>query len=95
MARDATLEQAAGTPFQLTAADVTNISFQNQGSSALQVIRHSSSTPVAADFAGSFVYKSGEGEINVAIADLFPGQTGSRVWGLYLGNDGICSVQHA
>lgn len=74
MARNTTITLTAGAWTQLTDADATNITFQNRGGTHMFVAGATDATPPT-DFNGSIRYNPGQGERNVAIADLFLGLT--------------------
>ena len=65
---------------ELTAGDVTNITFQNKGSDQIIVLGTIGSVKPAASDKG-IAYASGKGEVNTAIADLFLGiASPNRLW---------------
>lgn len=80
MARQATIDVIKGTWTQLTAADVSLITFQNIGSSFVLVLgTNGVSAPGSKD--GALRYNPGQGEMNTAVGDMFPGVVGvNRVW---------------
>jgi len=65
---------------QLTDADATEITFQNIGSESMYVTGTNGTGEPAADALG-LLYQPGQGEMKVALADLFPGVSGAnRLW---------------
>lgn len=65
---------------QLTDANVTEITFQNVGWSAIYVLGTVGASAPGAEAKG-LLYRPGEGEGNKALADLFPGLSGvNRVY---------------
>jgi hypothetical protein len=78
-AQNTTISVAAGTWTQLTDANVTSITFQNK--SGYPVFVHGTTdTTAPTSLAGAIRYNPGQGERNVALADLFPGIAAVRVW---------------
>ena len=79
----------------LTDADVTAISFQNQGSYALEVVAVASGTP--AETVPGVRYAPGQGEDNLTLANRWLGVTSpARVWARF--TDGLAGsvwVSHA
>ena len=96
MARNETLEITGRTWVQLTNADTSTITLQNQGPGDLFVVATTSATTPTST-SGAIRYKDGEGESNAALADLFPGvSSGVRVYAFAGGSrqvsGGACSV---
>lgn len=85
------------TATQLTDANVTAITFQNTGGNALYVYATNGVTPPSvASLDGWVKYLPGQGERNVALADLFPGiASANRVWAVALAPGVDCLVSHA
>ena len=80
MPQNTTIAVPAVTWTQLTDADITSITFQNVGSNHV-VIKATTDGTAPTNSAGGFRYNPGQGERNVALADLFPGLTSrDRVW---------------
>lgn len=78
----------------LTDADITSITFQNTSSNHI-VIKATTDTTAPTSTAGGFRYNPGQGERNIAMADLFPGLAGAdRLWA-YAPDGGIVVVSHA
>jgi hypothetical protein len=87
---------AADTPTLLTDANVTSITFQNQGAHDLLVMGTATTTPPSAALAGWLRYPPGTGERNAAVADLFPGVPSvARIWGMTLNGRVGVLVSHA
>ena len=74
MAQNTTITLTAGAWTQLTDADATNITFQNRGQHHIFVAGATDAT-APTDFSGAIRYNPGQGERNVAIADVFLGLT--------------------
>jgi len=74
MAQNTTITLTAGAWTQLTDADAANITFQNRGAYHIFVAGATDATPPT-DFTGAIRYNPGQGERNVALADLFLGLT--------------------
>lgn len=85
------------TPTQLTDADVTNITFQNVSAlHEIYVFATTGATAPSADLTGWLKYDPGQGERNVALADLFPGiASAARVWAMTRGGSVGVTVSHA
>ena len=81
MAQNTDITLVADTWTQLTNADVTAITFQNKGPLPIKVKATTGAT-APADDAGALVYESERGEVDMAMADLFPGIAGVRLWAL-------------
>ena len=79
MAQNTTTTLTAATWTQLTDADVTTITFQNTGSQYIQ-IKGTTDATAPTDATGALRYNPGQGELNTALADLFPGIAAVRVW---------------
>ncbi|NBW22780.1 MAG: hypothetical protein EBR82_84025 [Caulobacteraceae bacterium] len=94
MARSNDVAVTADTFAELTNAAVTYISFQNKGPGAILVMGTTGTTgPSTSD--GAYRYQAGQGEKNVAISDLFPGQSYVRLWARAEGLASVVAVQHA
>ncbi|UXU79587.1 hypothetical protein GB880_007015 [Paracoccus sp. SMMA_5_TC] len=82
---------------QLTVADVTAISFQVIAGAEVHITGTDGPVPPGPGAAG-WQYAPGQGERNVALADLFPGIAASRVWAQASGGGGVpgrVMVSHA
>jgi len=78
---------------QLTDADVSSITFQNKsGNFVLIKGTTSASTPTDAD--GAIRYNPGQGELNTALSDMFPGITAVRLYA-YAPEGASVMVSHA
>ncbi len=93
MAQNTSIELTANTWTQLTDANVTSITFQN-GCSNSVLIKGTASAVAPTDDAGSISYAPGQGELNTALADLFPGVAAVRVYA-YSDVNGEVMVSHA
>ena len=96
MPQNVTVTAPSGVWTQLTDANVTNITFQNV-SAPIMLIKGTVGATAPTDTAGALNYERGQGERNVALADLFPGVSGvNRVWA-YASNgaQGSVMVSHA
>ena len=79
MPRHATVSVPAKTWTELTASDATNVTFENLEPSQIFIQATTGAAP--ADLEGALKYTSVQGEINVALAEAFPGVSGAvRVW---------------
>jgi len=93
MAQNTTVEITAGSWSQLTDADVTSITFQNRCGNFL-LVKGTTSAVAPTDLDGSISYTPGQGELNTALADLFPGISAVRVYA-YSDVNGEVMVSHA
>lgn len=98
MARNTTVACPAKAWTQLTNADVTTITFQNRSAHDVLIAATSGAVAPTSDTDG-LLYKSGQGEINVVVADLAPGVAGAnRVYAMPVGlvaGDAEVLVSHA
>ena len=78
MPRDDTVTLAPQTWTQLTANDVTAITFQVRNG-PVYIVPTVGATPPT-DISDGFVYETGEGEVAIALADLAPGIAATRVY---------------
>lgn len=70
----------AGEAVLLTDADITSLTFQNVDPQSAWVIGTADATPPGS-WSGALRVGPGEGRLNVALADLFPGIAGvARLW---------------
>lgn len=76
MPQNTTVTLTARQWTQLTDADVTLITFQNTGAYHI-LIKATTDATAPTDANGSLRYNPGQGERNVALADLFPGISGA------------------
>lgn len=72
MAQNTTIAVPAQTWTRLTNAAATSITFQNNGGNPI-VVKGTAGAVAPTTTAGSIVYGPGEGEMNAALADMFPG----------------------
>lgn len=93
MAQNTEIALPRDTWVLLTDADVTSLTFQVFGSGPIYVAGAASAT-APTDFTTSLVYRSGQGEINKTMADMYPGITAVRVYA-YCGHNGRAIVSHA
>lgn len=94
MPRNTTVTVSKWTWVELTDADVTSITFVNEGGSPMLVKATTGSAPT--DLLGGITYRSGEGEKLADLADLFPGVTGAdRVWAYGIVDVTYAMVSHA
>lgn len=94
MARNATVTLTAGAWTQLTAGDVTNITFQNLSGVDILLIGTVGAT-APTNSSGAIRYGAEQGERNAAIADLFPGVSGATRLYAYCALTGSVMVSHA
>ncbi len=80
MARTDTLTIPANQWLQLTNSDATAVTFQVKGGTVHLVATVGATPP--ADFDNALIYRAGQGEANIPLADLAPGTAGAnRVYG--------------
>jgi hypothetical protein len=80
---------------QLTDANITAITFQVRTGGTVLIQATSGATAPSAD-EGSLTYKTGQGEANRSLADLFPGVSGAnRVYAKAAGSNASVFVSHA
>lgn len=95
MAQNTTIDLTAATWVQLTDADVSAATFQNNGSNAVFVVATSDATAPSST-AGAIRYNPGAGErSSVALSDLFPGVTAPARLYAYAPNGGQVFISHA
>lgn len=83
---------ATATWTEITTADSTSITFQNQTRAGLWVKATTGSAP--SDRLGAIFYAPREGEAARAIADMFPGvSSGDRIW-VYAEDGGPVMISH-
>lgn len=83
MPQTTTINVPKWTWVQLTDANVTNITFRNEGGSTM-LVEATVGAVAPSDIIGARAYPPGAGEVNVALASLFPGTTGANrvyAWG--------------
>ena len=93
MAQQTDITVPAATWTQVTDANVTSITFQVRGHGPIY-IKGTTSAVAPTDTTGAIVYVSGQGEVNKAMGDLFPGIAAVRVYA-YSERVAIVSVGHA
>jgi hypothetical protein len=80
MPQNTTIAVPRRTWTQLTDADISSITFQHLGTAFL-LIKATTDTTAPTNTTGALRYEPGQGERNVALADLFPGLSArDRVW---------------
>lgn len=94
MAQHDTIDVAKDTWTQITNADVTAITFQNLSGGDLWV-KGTTSASAPTDLTDAVVYAANEGELNVAMADLFPGLSGADRVYVYTQRGGWVFVSHS
>lgn len=80
MARNTTVVIPEAEWAQLTNADVTRITFQNQTPGQTIYVAGTSDATEPSSTDGAIVYGPGEGEANTQLLNLFPGLSAVRVW---------------
>lgn len=94
MPRSTTVSLPAGSWTEITDADVTAITFMNEGPGYVRVMATVGATPPTT-LAGSFKYEPRRGEANITLSDLFPGVSGAnRVYAISE-QKGAVAVSHA
>jgi hypothetical protein len=79
---------------QLTEADVASLTIQNRGNDSI-FVKATVGASAPTSTAGALEYPPNEGDVNVVLADLFPGISGgNRLWA-YSFADCAVSVSHA
>lgn len=90
-----TVSLPSSTWTQITNANATSITFQNLGDGVI-VIKGTVGAVAPSDATGGIQYLPGQGEINVTLADLFPGVSGAnRIYAYAQRSTGSVSVNHA
>jgi hypothetical protein len=79
MAQNTTILVPALTWTELTNDDVTSITFQNRTGYPV-FVKGTEDDTAPSDASGAIRYNPGQGELNVELADLFPGITAVRLW---------------
>lgn len=93
MAQNTDVVLPIATWTQLTDADVTSITFQNKSGGYI-LVKGTTSASAPTDDDGAIRYNPGQGELNTALADLFPGIAAVRVYA-YAPNGAEVLVSHA
>lgn len=94
MAQLTTVSAAAATWTEITNADATALTFQNQAGINMLLKGTTGSAPT--DTLGAIVYPPFTGERKVTITDLFPEPTGvDRLWVYFVDGPGSVMVSHA
>jgi len=92
MAQNTTKSVPAKTWTQLTNADVTSLTFQVIEKPVY--IKGTASASAPSSTSGALLYRTGQGEVNVDLSNLFPGISAARVWAYAL-QDVEVVVSHA
>lgn len=79
MAQNTTITLTPETWTQLTDADVSRITFQNVSDYDV-LIKGTTDATAPTDATGAILANPGQGELNVFMADLFPGIAVKRLW---------------
>jgi hypothetical protein len=79
MAQNTTIELTANAWTQLTDGDVSTITFQNTGGQFI-LVKGAASASEPTNAQGAIRYNPGQGELNTALSDLFPGISAVRVY---------------
>lgn len=91
MTQQTTIDIPANTWTLLTDTDVTNVTFQCFGKGIIH-IKGATDATAPTDTDGSFQYTDGQGEINVSLAELFPGVSSAAA---YCNTQASITVGHA
>lgn len=95
MPQQTTVTAPAQAWVQLTNGDATNVTFQNLGPSAVYIVPTTSDT-APTDRSGALLYPPQMGEINQAIADIWPGQSsGVRLYAQAAFSHAEVTISHA
>lgn len=94
MARNDTVTFSEGVWEELTANDVSEITFQNQSSGGISV-KATVGAVTPTDAAGAFDYNQGEGEFSLPLSQLAPGIAANRVFVRANSSGGRVTVSHA
>lgn len=95
MAQLTTVSAVAATWTQITDADATAITFQNQAGINMLLKGTTDATPPSTTD-GAIIYAPFAGERNVTITDLFPHPSGvDRLWVYFGAGPGSVMVSHA
>ena len=79
MAQNTTITLTAGQWTQLTNADANSVTFQNTGGYHI-LLKGTTDATAPTDNTGAIRANPGQGELNVLLADLFPGISAARLW---------------
>lgn len=93
MAQNTDVVLPVATWTQLTNANVTTITFQNKSGSHI-LVKGTTGATAPTDDDGAIRYNPGQGELNTALSDLFPGISAVRVYA-YAPNGAEVLVSHA
>ena len=93
MAQNTNISVPAATWTQLTDADVTAITFQNKSGNFI-LVKGTTSASAPTDLDGAIRYNPGQGELNTALSDMFPGISAVRLYA-YAPEGASVMVSHA
>lgn len=93
MAQNTTVSIPEKTWTQLTDADVTAITFQNKSGYHI-LVKGTTSASAPTDLDGAIRYNPGQGELNTALSDMFPGISAVRLYA-YAPEGASVMVSHA
>jgi len=95
MAQLTTVSADAATWTQITNADATAITFQNQAGINM-LLKGTTDGTAPTTTTGAIIYQPFTGEKNVTITDLFPEPSGvDRLWVYFAAGPGSVMVSHA
>lgn len=77
---------------ELTSGPASRLSFQLLQGPQMCI---AGTVGASAPSAGAWDYYPGQGELNMALSDLFPGMSATRVWARMIGGPGLVFVSHA
>lgn len=93
MAQNTDVVLPIATWTQLTDANVTSITFQNKSGDYI-LVKGTTGATAPTDDDGAIRYNPGQGELNTALSDLFPGISATRVY-VYAPNGAEVMVSHS
>ena len=90
-----TCTQGTWTQLNHSSTDITSLTFQVVRG-RIVLVKGTTTASAPSDAEGALMYKEGEGELNVAMSDLFPGVSGAdNIYALCPYEDGEVMVSHA
>ena len=93
MAQNTNISVPSATWTQLTDASVTAITFQNKSGNFI-LVKGTTSASAPTDLDGAIRYNPGQGELNTALSDMFPGISAVRLYA-YAPEGASVMVSHA